>query len=172
MDLRLSPGLLLSASAAALTLAGLVASAAAAGQDGGNSNQGGHILIADQVNNRVVEIERSTHRIVWQFGDGSDKIGPHSIVGTNDAERFGGYTLISGTGIPPSGPVAGTPLLPGCSTPDTGCPDNRVIIVNRAGEIVLQYGPADVASAVHDQLTGPFAAHAVCHLTGLPQPID
>src|SRR5437588_9548474 len=149
MDWRLSPGLLLSASAAALTWAGLVASAAAAGQDGGNLNQGGKILIADQFNNRVVEIERGTHRIVWQFGDGSDKIGPHSIVGTNDAERFGGYTLISGTGIPPSGPVAGTPLLPGCSTPDTGCPDNRVIIVNSAGEIVWQHGAPDLNAPVH-----------------------
>ena len=164
MDLRLSPGLLLSASAAALTLAGLVASAAAAGQDGGNSNQGGHNLIADQFNNRVVEIERSTHRIVWQFGDGSDKIGPRSIVGTNDAERFGSYTLISGTGIPPSGPVAGTALLPGCSTPDTGCPDNRVIIVNRAGEIVWQYGPAELNTPVHALFLSEFPRHPGFHV--------
>ena len=60
-------------------------------------------------NQFVIEIDPHTHAIVWQFGNGSDKAGPHSIVGTNDAERFGPLTLISGTGIPPA-----SPPLPGC----------------------------------------------------------
>ena len=50
-------------------------------------NDRGNIVIADQFNNRVIEIDPRTHAIVWQFGNGSDKPGPHSIVGTNDAER-------------------------------------------------------------------------------------
>jgi DNA-binding beta-propeller fold protein YncE len=95
----------------------------------------GDILIADQFNNRVIEVDPNTHQVIWQFGDGSDKPGPTSIVGVNDAERIGPYTLMSGTGIP-----AATPALPGCSTPATGCPDNRVIIVNNNGKIVWQYG--------------------------------
>ena len=60
-------------------------------------------------NQFVIEIDPHTHAIVWQFGNGSDKAGPRSIVGTNDAERFGPLTLISGTGIPPA-----SPPLPGC----------------------------------------------------------
>jgi hypothetical protein len=91
----------------------------------GQSVEHGHMLIADQFNNRVIEIDPATHRVVWTFGDGSDKPGPHSVVGTNDAERFGSFTLISGTGIPPSNPT-----LSGCSDPKNGCPDNRVFIVD------------------------------------------
>src|SRR6202165_2660249 len=68
-------------------------------------NDRGNIVIADQFNNRVIEIDPRTHVILWQFGNGSDKPGPHSVVGTNDAERFGRFTLISGTGIPAARPA-------------------------------------------------------------------
>ena len=64
----------------------------------GGFNHKGDILIADQFNNRVIEVN-SQHQVVWQFGNGSNVAGPHSIVGTNDAERVGGLTLSSGTGI-------------------------------------------------------------------------
>ena len=119
------------------------------------------ILIADQFNNRVLEIQRSTHKVVWQFGDGSDKPGPHSIVGVNDAERFGPFTLLSGTGTP-----ASNPPLPGCSDPINGCPDNRVFIVDESGEIIWQYGQAGVAGADFDQLNTP--VHAL-FMSGFPQ---
>jgi hypothetical protein len=109
-----------------------------------------HILIADQFNNRVIEIDPNTHQIVWQFGDGSDKPGPHSVVGVNDAERVGPFTLVAGTGIP-----ASSPPLPGCSDPVNGCPDNRVMLVNRHGEIIWQYGQAGVAGAGFNQLNTP-----------------
>src|ERR1700730_7823209 len=81
-------------------------------------NRPGNLLIADQFNNRVVEGDPSTNGVVWQFGDGSVTPGPHSVVGTNDAERIGIFTLISGTGIPPN-------TVPNC-TGANGCPDNRV----------------------------------------------
>ncbi|MBV8665274.1 MAG: hypothetical protein JO269_02210 [Burkholderiaceae bacterium] len=107
-------------------------------------------LIADQFNNRVIEVDKSTHQIVWQFGNGSDQPGPHAIVGVNDAERVGGLTLISGTGIPPS-----SPPLPGCSTPAVGCADNRVVLVNHDGKILWQYGQAGVTGAGMNQLNTP-----------------
>jgi len=118
-------------------------------------NKKGHIVIADQFNNRVIEIDPETHKVVWQFGDGSDVPGPHSVVGTNDAERYGELTLISGTGIP--GGV--TPPLPGCGDPVNGCPDNRVILVNEDGNIIWQYGQdGGVSGSGFDELNTPVAA--------------
>lgn len=113
----------------------------------------GKVLIADQFNNRVIEVDPRTHDVLWQFGNGSDKPGPHSIVGVNDAVRYGRLTLISGTGIP-----AASPPLPGCSDAVNGCPDNRVILVNRAGKIIWQYGMAGVAGSGFDQLNTPVQA--------------
>lgn len=120
----------------------------------------GHILISDQFNNRVIEVDRATHKIVWSFGDGSDVAGPHSVVGVNDAERIGSFTLISGTSIPPS-----SPALPGCSDPVNGCPDNRVFIVDHHGTIVWQYGQAGVTGSGPNQLNTPVQA---AFLSGFP----
>ncbi len=111
------------------------------------------ILIADQFNNRVIEVDPRTHGVVWQFGDGSDKPGPHSIVGVNDAERIASFTLISGTGIP-----AATPPLPGCSDAVNGCPDNRVLLVDHRGRIVWQYGQGGVTGAGANELNTPVHA--------------
>jgi len=118
------------------------------------SHKSDHILIADQFNNRIIEVDRATHQIVWQFGDGSGTPSATSIVGPNDAERFGELTLISGTGIP-----ATTPPLPGCSDTTNGCPDNRVIIVNHGGHIIWQYGQnGGVSGSDADQLNTPVCA--------------
>jgi hypothetical protein len=121
---------------------------------------GAGILISDQFNNRVIVVDSQTHKVLWRFGNGSDIPGPHSVVGVNDAETFGPYTLISGTGIPPSDPA-----LPGCSTPSVGCADNRVFIVNRAGRIIWQYGKAGVTGADRDELSAPVQA---AFLSGFP----
>lgn len=110
-------------------------------------NRPGNIVIADQFNNRVVEIDPATHRIIWSFG-GSPIAGPGTIVGTNDAERVGRFTLMAGTGVPANSP----PFEPACAS---GCPDNRVILVNPAGHIVWQYGMAGVAGSGFNQLNVP-----------------
>lgn len=120
----------------------------------------GNVVIADQFNNRVVEVDRATHKVVWSFGNGSDQPGPHSVVGVNDAERFGPFTLISGTGIPPS-----SPALPGCSDSVNGCPDNRVFIVDPRGSILWQYGQAGVTGSGANQLNTPVQAAV---LSGFP----
>src|ERR1700680_967627 len=107
--------------------AGLLLAIAAIGavhaDEEGRFNQPGNILITDQFNNRVIEIDREGD-IVWQFGHGPRDTGPTAIVGTNDAERVGDHTLMSGTGIPP-GATQNCP---------NGCVDNRVILVDREGE--------------------------------------
>lgn len=125
-------------------------------------NDNGPVLIADQFNNRVIEIDRATHHVVWHFGNGSDLPGPHSVVGVNDAERFGPFTLISGTGTPPG--------LPGCSDTVNGCPDNRVFIVDPSSNIIWQYGQAGVAGAGPDQLNTPVQALFLTSFPGHPGP--
>src|ERR1700730_2992052 len=124
---------LLPGGAAGLTATGALAAPAAARHAPAGFNRPGNVLIADQFNNRVVEVNRH-HQVVWHFGDGSNVPGPHSIVGTNDAERVGALTLIAGTGSPPGAD-------PSCKK-KAGCPDNRVLLVNRAGQIVWQDGQA------------------------------
>jgi len=120
------------------------------GARGGNDtgfNTPGDIVIADQFNNQVIEVDSKTHATLWHFGNGSFTPGPQSVVGPNDAERVGSLTLISGTGIPPN--------TPPCPNLVTGCPDNRVILVDRQGQIVWQYGMAGVAGSGHNQLNTP-----------------
>ncbi|MBV8283502.1 MAG: PQQ-binding-like beta-propeller repeat protein [Candidatus Eremiobacteraeota bacterium] len=112
------------------------------------ANDTGNILIADQWNNRVVEVD-AQHRIVWQFGDGSSIAGPHSVVGVNDAERYGKLTLIAGTGLP-----AGT--IPACSKKP--CQDNRVFVVDQTGKIVWQYGKTGVPGSKAGYLNAPVSA--------------
>jgi len=139
--------------AAATTLgAASVATAASAPASRMGFSTPGDILIADQFNNRVVEVDAG-HHIVWHFGNGASVAGPHSIVGPNDAERVGSLTLIAGTGTPPGAD-------PSCADP-SGCPDNRVVLVNRAGTIVWQYGMAGVGGSGPNQLNTPVQATAL-----------
>jgi hypothetical protein len=132
-------------------------------QDAQDSNNSRNVIIADQFNNRVIEVDKKTHNVVWRFGNGSDKPGIHSVVGVNDVERFGKFTLISGTGIPPS-----SPPLPGCSDAANGCPDNRVFIVGMAGNIVWQYGKAGVTGSGSNELNTPVQAAVLSGFPGHP----
>jgi hypothetical protein len=126
---------------------GILAESATSDLSGGRFNHRGDVLIADQYNNRVIELD-GARNIVWSFGDGSSTAGPTSIVAPNDAERIGTYTLIAATGAP-----AGAE--PTCTS---GCADNRVVIVDRNGKIVWQYGQAGVAGAGANQLNAPVSA--------------
>jgi outer membrane protein assembly factor BamB len=128
----------------ALCLGLAMSAIASVAQAEGRFNEHGNILITDQFNNRVIEIDPQG-KIVWQFGRGPNDTGPRSIVGTNDAERVGQFTLMSGTGIP-AGATASCP---------NGCVDNRVLLVDDDGEIVWQYGVFGVTGSGHDLLNTP-----------------
>jgi hypothetical protein len=92
-------------------------------------NEPGNTLIADQFNNRVIEVDKSGN-IVWSFGRGPNDFSARSVIGVNDAQRVGDFTLMAGTGTP-----AG--VIP--QAPD-GATDNRVMLVDSFGRIVWQYG--------------------------------
>jgi plastocyanin len=115
-------------------------------------NKPGNILISDQFNNRVIEVNPATKDIVWSFGSGNASLcnpGPGAIIGTNDAERLSnGLTLIAGTGLP----TGASDSMP------KGCIDNRVIVVNQAGQIVWQYGQAGVNGSGSNMLNVPVFA--------------
>ena len=51
-------------------------------------NDRGNILIADQFNNRVIEINPAG-KIVWSFGRGPNDFSASSVIGVNDAQRVG-----------------------------------------------------------------------------------
>jgi hypothetical protein len=134
----------------AAVLAGLLAAvgswaaALAAGNLRSEFNRPGNILIADQFNNRVIEVTPNGD-IVWQFGIGPDDFSPQSILGCNDAQRVGPQTLMAGTGIPPGI----DPASP------NGAADNRVILVNPGRNIVWQYGQFGVTGSDPNQLNTP-----------------
>ena len=123
----------------------VAASALSALAQGNHFNTPGNILISDQYNNRVLEVNPDNHKVVWHFGNGSWVAGPHSVVGVNDAQRVGSITLVAGTGVP-----AGAE--PNCPN---GCADNRVMLVDPAGQIIWKYGMAGVSGWGPDQLNTP-----------------
>jgi hypothetical protein len=92
-------------------------------------NQPNNVLIADQWNNRVIETTPSG-QIIWSFGLGPKDFSSNSPISVNDAERVGEYTLMANPGDAP-GVIPQTP---------NGSVDNRVLLVNPAGNIVWQYG--------------------------------
>jgi hypothetical protein len=143
--MRLAVSLLLVAAGLVLCSVG-IASAEGRGPLHHRFNHPGNILITDQFNNRVIEIDPAG-AIVWHFGNGPNDVSANSIIGTNDAERVGGLTLMAGTGAP-----GGTePLCP----PPNGCVDNRVLLVNPQGHIIWQYGTFGVTGSGFNQLNVP-----------------
>jgi hypothetical protein len=133
---------------AVLTAVGVMALASAASADNMKSNHGfnehGNILIADQFNNRVIETD-TAGKIIWSFGLGPNDFSARSIIGVNDAQRVGQFTLMAGTGTP-----AG--VIP--QAPD-GVPDDRVILVDPKGKIVWQYGQFGQAGSGPNLLDTP-----------------
>ena len=107
-------------------------------------NTPGHLLIADQFNNRVIEADTNGN-IVWQFGRGPNDFSAHSIIGCNDAQRVGPLTLMAGTGTPP-GVITQAP---------NGVADNRVILVDPFGNILWQYGVFGKTGSTFNRLNTP-----------------
>src|SRR5260221_11811505 len=70
-----------------------------------------------------------------------------STIGTNDAERVGDLTLMAGTGIP-----TGSTTTTHCKK---GCADNRVLLVDRRGNIVWQCGEFGITGSGFNQLNTP-----------------
>ena len=133
--------------ALALGAAAALASPVAAWAAAPGFNRVGDILIADQFNNRVIEVNKQGN-IVWSFGLGPNDFSANSVLGVNDAERVGRNTLMAGTGIP-----AG--VDPNCNN---GCADNRVMLVDPEGKIVWQYGQFGVTGSAPNQLNAPVQA--------------
>lgn len=111
---------------------------------GSGFNTPGDILIADQFNNRVIEADANGN-IIWQFGLGPNDFSPNSIIGCNDAQRVGPYTLMAGTGTPP-GVIPQAP---------NGAADNRVILVDPFKNIVWQYGMFGKTGSTPNRLNTP-----------------
>src|SRR6267378_1809094 len=107
-------------------------------------NKPGHILISDQFNNRVIETT-TDGTIVWSFGLGPNDFSEQSVIGVNDAQRVGRFTLMAGTGTPP-GVIPQAP---------NGAVDNRVILVSPKGKIVWQYGQFGQTGSAADLLSTP-----------------
>src|SRR5258708_13137606 len=85
-----------------------------------------HYLIADQFNNRVIEVDHRGN-IVWHFGLGPADFSPASIIGVNDVQRVGEFTLMAGTGTPGGQPE------PPHSTNSTAFPANPLTLVEHPG---------------------------------------
>ncbi len=123
----------------------LLAGAAACNSYRSHDTESEHLLISDQFNNRVIEIDTAGN-ILWQFGNGPTDLTASSIIGVNDAQTIGdGLVLMAGTGAPPGSE-------PGCPN---GCPDNRILVVDRAGNIKFQYGQFGVTGSGPNQLDTP-----------------
>src|ERR1035438_7349104 len=131
--------------AAAIGILAFAETAPAEGmKPGRHFHQPGNLLIADQFNNRVIETDPAG-KIVWQFGRGPADFSANSIIGVNDAERVGPFTLMAGARTP-AGLI---PEAPG------GAVDNRVILVDPFGRIVWQYGQFGQTGSGFDLLNTP-----------------
>jgi len=114
-------------------------------------NKAGNILISDRLNNRVIEVDRDGD-ILWQFGQGPNDVSENSPIGVRDAQRVaigtGVLTLITAAGV-----TAG--LEPACPS---GCADNRVLLLDKNGTVVWQYGTFGVTGNGYNQLNTPVQA--------------
>ncbi len=119
-----------------------------------NAGVAGNVLIADQLNNRVIIVDRAGD-LLWQFGNGDNTPSTLSIVAPNDAELL------------PSGEVlmVGTGGQAGC---DGGpCVDDRVLIVDYATkDIVWQFGGHAEGTLGSGELKGPSSARLVPTASG------
>ncbi len=131
----------------ASALAGAAGAAPEKAAEGPGFNRSGNLLVSDRLNNRVVELAPDG-AIVWQFGKGPADTTASSPLGPRDADRAGELTLIAASGI-----AAGE--LPACPQ---GCPDGRVLLVDRSGKVVWSYGSFGRPGSGAGELDTPVAA--------------
>jgi hypothetical protein len=129
------------------------------------TSKGDHVLIADQGNQRVIEVDRATQAIVWRFPPAADASASQALAGPNSAERLpNGNTLITDQlgnrvlVVTPSGQITweyqsalSSPSfasrLPSCPPGDASPPctliananDDQVLIVDSPGSVVWSY---------------------------------
>lgn len=96
---------------------------------------GGNILITDSANHRVIEIDRKTRKIVWQYGNGEAGSGFDELNWPYNAYR-----------------------LPNGNTFITDSDNHRVIEVDHYHRIVWQYGQTGVIGSGTDLLYAPYDA--------------
>jgi hypothetical protein len=151
----------------------------------------GNVLIADENNNRVIEVNHN-HQIVWQYGDPANT----SILnGAAFASRLpNGHTLITDsnnnrvvevaedktvvfTYVTTSRPGSMSMPLPTRAvrlrSGDTLISDqfnDQVIEINHSGQIVFTQGAIQVDGAGFNQLNAPYDAKVVGDYTGLTPP--
>jgi len=138
------------------------------------------VLIADQGNNRVIEVDKRTKEILWSHSEGVN-------VPAFASRLHNGNTLITNSGnasiieINRAGNVVWSYITgtPGVSVPqravrlhnghtlisDQGL--HTVIEVNRLGTIVWQYGVSGLPGSGPNELNGPYDAKVVGDFTGL-----
>jgi hypothetical protein len=151
----------------------------------------GHILIADENNNRVIEVTRDKH-IVWQYGNPRDT---NTLSGAAFASRLeNGDTLITDSGnsrvvevnhdkqvvwsyVTNTRPGSISMPLPTRAVRlrngDTLISDqfnHQVIEVNHDKEIVFTQGMIGVVGTGFDQLNAPYDAKVIGDYTGLTFP--
>jgi hypothetical protein len=151
----------------------------------------GHILIADENNNRIIEVNRD-HKVVWQYGSPSDTT---TLNGAAIASRLpNGHTLITDsndnrvvevtldkdvvwsyvTDIRPGSMANPLPTravrLGNGNTLISDQFNDQVIEVNRHHQIVFSQGQIQVDGNGPDQLNAPYDAKVVGDYTGLTFP--
>ncbi|MDP9024914.1 MAG: hypothetical protein M3N13_06065, partial [Candidatus Eremiobacteraeota bacterium] len=154
--------------------------------------ENGHVLIADENNNRVIEVDKTTKAIVWQYGAPSKT----SILnGAAFASRIeNGNTLITdslnnrivevnadkhvvwmfstnaraGSTANPN-PTRAVRLRDGTTLISDQFND-QVIEVDRAKHVVFAYGKIGVAGSGFNLSNAPYDAKVIGDFTGLTQP--
>ncbi len=152
--------------------------------------ENGHILIADELNNRVIEITAAGH-IVHTFTEGGalntaafasrlpnghtliTDSGNNRIVEVDSTDHIvWQYVTNNGANSNPNpNPTRGVRLANG----DTLISDqfnNRVIEVTPGGHIVFQQGKTNVTGNGFNRLNGPYDAKQIGDFTGLTPPFD
>lgn len=153
----------------------------------------GHILIADEANNRAIEITRDG-QLVWQYGSGNPKATKPINAAAFASRLPNGNTLITDSGHArivevtqdkkvvseyftntaansnPSPLPTNAVRLANGNTSIADQLNHRVLIVIPTGALVFQYGMTNVPGKGFNQLDGPYIAFVIGDYTGQTAP--